>query len=161
MSSSGKGKAKASSQQSTLGSNGDDWRLGKKPATPNSRGTTMTLRKSHTANLERSPTVFPTAKMSTFADAPSAEKRKILDEGDRRSQEERAKIDKRTPSRGGGSSSNDKPDNVDSPPLAHHGQKRTDSEKKRGRARTARQVAAATPSKIMKASPDRDVSYIA
>ena len=161
MSSSGKGKAKASSQQSTLGSNGDDWRLGKKPATPNSRGTTMTLRKSHTANLERSPTVFPTAKMSTFADAPSAEKRKILDEGDRRSQEERAKLDKCTPSRGGGSSSNDKPDNVDSPPLAHHGQKRTDSEKKGGRARTARQVAAATPSKIMKASPDRDVSYIA
>ena len=152
MSSSGKGKDKASSKQSTLGSNGDDWRLGKKPATPKSRGTTMTLRKSHTANLERSPTVFPTAKMSTFADAPSAEKRKILDEGDRRSQEERAKLDMRTPSRGGGSSSNDKPDEVDSPPLAHHGC---------GRARTARQVAAATPSKIMKASPDRDVSYIA
>ena len=161
MSSSGKGKVKASSKQSTLGSNGDDWRLGKKPATPKSRGTTMTLRKSHTANLERSPTVFPTAKMSTFADAPSAEKRKILDEGDRRSQEERAKLDMRTPSRGGGSSSNDKPEEVDSPPLAHHGQKRADSEKKRGRARTVRQVAVATPSKIMKASPDRDVSYIA
>ena len=65
----------------------------------------MTLRKTHVANLERSPTVFPNAKMSTFEDAPSAEKRKILDEGDRRSQEERAKLDKRTPSRGGGSSS--------------------------------------------------------
>ena len=121
----------------------------------------MTLRKTHVANLERSPTVFPNAKMSTFEDAPSAEKRKILDEGDRRSQEERAKLDKRTPSRGGGSSSNDKPDEVDSPPLANHGQKRTDSEKKRGRARTRRQVAAATPSKIMKAAPDRDISYIA
>ena len=126
----------------------------------------MTLRKTHAANLERSPTVFPNAKMSTFEDAPSAEKRKILDEGDRRSQEERAKLDQRTPSRGGGSSSNDKPDEVHSPPLVHHGQKRTDSEKKRGRARTRRQVAAATPSKIMKAAPsieapDRDISYIA
>lgn len=161
MASSGKGKGKASPKQSTLGSDGDDWRLGKKPATPNPRGTTMTLRKTHAANLERSPTVFPNAKMSTFEDAPSAEKRKILDEGDRRSQEERAKLDKRTPSRGGGSSSNDKPDEVDSPPLAHHGQKRTDSEKKRGRERTRRQVAAATPSKIMKAAPDRDISYIA
>ena len=96
---SGNGKAKVSPVQRTLGSDGDDWRLGKKPATPKSRGTTMTLRKSHTADLERSPTVFPTAKMSTFKDAPSAEKRKILDEGDRRSQEERAKLDKRTPSR--------------------------------------------------------------
>ena len=78
------GKGRPRFRPCALGSDGDDWRLGKKPATPKSRGTTMTLRKSHTANLERSPTVFPTAKMSTFADAPSAEKRKILDEGDRR-----------------------------------------------------------------------------
>ena len=132
-----KGKGKASPAQSTLGTDGDDWKLGKKPATPNPRGTTMTLRKSHTAMMERSPTVFPNAKMSTFEDAPSAEKRKILDEADKISQEERAKMQRG----GGGSSSNDKPDKVDSPPLAHHGQKRTDSEKKRGRARSKRQVA--------------------
>ena len=62
--SSAKGKGKASSTQSTLGTDGDDWKLGKKPATPNSRGTTMTPRKSHTAMMERSPTVFPSAKMS-------------------------------------------------------------------------------------------------
>ena len=120
----------------------------------------MTLRKSHTAMMERSPTVFPNAKMSTFKDAPSAEKRKILDEGDRRSQEERAKLDKRTPSRGGGSSSNDKPDEVDSPPLAHHGQKRTDSEKKRGRARSKRQMASGSV-EVMQAPPSPVPNYIA
>ena len=92
----GKGKGKASPAQSTLGTDGDDWKLGKKPATPNARGTTMTLRKSHTAMMERSPTVFPNAKMSTFKDAPSAEKRKILDEADKVSKDERAKM------RGGG-----------------------------------------------------------
>ena len=55
----------------------------------------MTLRRSHTAKMERSPTVFPSAKMSTFEDAPSAEKRKILDEADKISKEERAKLTKR------------------------------------------------------------------
>ena len=103
----------------------------------------MTLCKSHTAMMERSPTVFPSAKMSTFKEAPSAEKRKILDEADKVAQEERAKLSKRTPSRGGNSSSNDKHEAevFDSPPDAHHGQKRTASEKKRGRKRSKRQVA--------------------
>ena len=71
----------------------------------------MTLRKSHTAMMDRSPTVFPIAKMSTFAEAGSAQKRTILDEADRISKEERAKLAKHTQSRAGGST--DKPE-VDS-----------------------------------------------
>ena len=131
MASSGKGKGKAAPDQSTLGTDGDDWKLSKKTATHDKRGTTMTLRRrSNTAKMERSPTVFPSAKMSTFEDAPSAEKRKILDEADKISKDERAKMQRG----GSGSSSNIKPGEVDSPPNAHHapdGQKRTDSEKKR------------------------------
>ena len=152
----GKGKGKASPAQSTLGTDGDDWKLGKKAATPNARGTTMTLRKSHTAMMERSPTVFPNAKMSTFEDAPSAEKRKTLDEADKISKDERAKMQRG----GGGSSSNIKPGEVDSPPLAHHGQKRTDSEKKRGRARSKRQMASGSV-EVMQAPPSPVPNYIA
>lgn len=155
MASSGKGKGKAAPDQSTLGTDGDDWKLGKKTATPDKRGTTMTLRRSHTAKMERSPTVFPSAKMSTFEDAPSAEKRKILDEADKISKEERAKLTKR----GGGSSSNNTPDEVDSPPNAHYKQKRTDSQKKRGRARTKRQVASGS-AEFMQAPPSPVPSYI-
>ena len=70
----------------------------------------MTLRKSHTAMMDRSPTVFPIAKMSTFAEAGSAQKRTILDEADRISKEERAKLAKHTQSRAGGST--DKPDRL-------------------------------------------------
>lgn len=162
MSSASAGKAKASppTQQFTLDADGASWKLTKKPGTPKQPGTTMTLRRSHSAKMDRSPTVFPSAKMSTFKDAPSAQKRKILDEADKISQEERAKLAKRTPSRGGGSTSNDKPDDVDSPPLAHHGNKRTDSEKKRGRARTKRQVASGS-AEFMKEVPSPVPDYIA
>ena len=106
--------------------------------------------------------MFPSAKMSTFKEAPSAEKRKILDEADKVAQEERAKLSKRTPSRGGNSSSNDKHEAevFDSPPNAHYGQKRTASEKKRGRKRSKRQVASGA-AEFMQAPTSPVPNYIA
>ena len=128
----------------------------KQPVTPKQRGATMTLRKTHTVIADKSPTVFPNGKVSTYDRAPSAEKRKILDEADKISQEERAKMQRG----GGGSSSNIKLGEVDSPPLAHHGQKRTDSEKKRGKARSKKQVAN-NEAVFMQAPPSPVPNYIA
>lgn len=148
--SAGKAKAKASSDQRTLGSTGDEWRLDKQPATPGQRGTTTTLRKSHTAMMDRTPTVFPNALISTFDEAPSAEKRKILDEADKISKEEREKLAKKK--RGNNNDEAGGSVNVDSPPLAHHGKKRTDSSKKRSRARSARSIASGSAD-FMQAPP--------
>ena len=61
---------------------------------------------------------------------------------------------------GAGSSSDIKPGEIDSPPLAHHGQKRTDSEKKRGKARSKKQVAN-NEAVFMQAPPSPVPNYIA
>lgn len=159
MSSSRKAKDTPTTQPKLGTTDGGDWRLLKQPVTPKQRGTTMTLRKTHTVIADKSPTVFPNGKVSTYDKAPSSEQRKFLDEADRIIKEERAKLAKHTPSRAGGSSSNDTPE-VDSPPLAHFKQKRSDEEKQRGRKRTKRQLVDASPSKVMVASPDHPANYI-
>ena len=42
------------------------------------RGTTMTLRKAHTTATNRSPTIFPKARVQDYDGASTSEKKKIL-----------------------------------------------------------------------------------